>query len=126
MEIVTTRYRTNILHNIPNGEIILNSYSCAFKNVILLQGFLFVSTEAVYFFSYFDDYDIASFFSFGRKDVTKIRIELSDIELVFKSKNDFISLFDNSVSFVLKSNPEEELFFTSFLDRNGAFDLIIK
>ena len=86
---------------------------------------MFVSTEAVYFYSYFDDTDVVSFFSFGRNSVTKIRIQLEDIEFCNKENNDFLGFIDNSITFKLKSNPDERLFFTSFLDRNGAYDLII-
>jgi len=104
----------------------LNSYSCALKNVILLQGFLFVSTEALYFFSFIDDSNVGSFFSFSASSITKMRIKYSEIEQIYKSKNNIIGFLDNSIRIELKSDANNELFITSFLDRNGAFDLIIK
>ena len=123
---MNTEYRENVLHNLDNGEIILNSFSCAFKNIILLQGFLFISTEALYFFSYFDDGNVGSFFSFGANSVTKIRIKYSEIEKVYKCNNDIIGIFDNSIKLKLNTQTDQELFLTSFLDRNGAFDLILR
>jgi hypothetical protein len=48
-------YRFNIRHNLENGEKILERFACAIKQKILVQGYLFISTEALYFFSYWND-----------------------------------------------------------------------
>ena len=102
----------------------MNSYSCAFKSSILLQGFIFISTEALYFFSFFSDESVSSFFSFGQKSLTKMKFDLKDIERI--SKYQQMGFIDNSFNIILKSHPDEKFLFTSFLDRNGAFDEVLR
>ena len=53
-----------------------------------------------------------------------MKFDLKDIERI--SKYQQMGFIDNSFNIFLKSNPEEKFLFTSFLDRNGAFDEILR
>ena len=93
-EEIYQRYRTNIRHNIENGETILDRFSCAIKQKILIQGHLYISTEALYFFSPHNDETAAKFFSMKQNNQTKIKISMDQIGKISKVKN---LMFDNSI-----------------------------
>ena len=83
---------------------------------ILIQGHLYVSTEALYFHSRWND----KFLIFGNE--TKIKIPLKNIKDVTKAKNAMI--FDNSIQ--VKQYSGSEHFITSFLNRDQCYKLILK
>ena len=82
-------------HNIENGEIILDEFRCAIQLKILIQGMLYVSSEALYFHSYFND----SLIFFGKH--TKMKVPLTDIKTIQKAKN--AKIFDNSIKIRLSN-----------------------
>ena len=65
-------------HKIDEGEVIIDEFSAAIALKILIQGRLFVSNQALYFHSFFND----SIMFFGRE--TKIKIMLKDIKDIKK------------------------------------------
>lgn len=79
---------------IEQGETILDDYSCALKKSILIQGTMYISNQALYFHSYFNDSIM-----FLSKVGTKFKILISDIKDVVKAKNAVI--FDNSIELYL-------------------------
>lgn len=81
---------------------------------ILVQGKLFVTSEAIYFYSYFNDNLI-----FGKE--TKIKICYPEIHKIKKYTSALI--FDTSLLVELKNG--KKLIFASFISRNTCFDLII-
>ena len=93
-------YRYNIKHNLDNGEKILERFNCAIKQKILVQGYLYISTEALYFFSYWNDQNASKFFSYGIQRCTRIKILFTDIEKIEKAANAFI--FDNSIKITVR------------------------
>jgi hypothetical protein len=95
------------------GEKCLESYACAISMKILIQGRLYVTNKRLCFHSYFNDKTI-----FGKE--TKILIPLANISKVEKKTN--VMVFDNSISIITKEN--REIFITSFMTRDHAFDLI--
>ena len=137
-EQIYNRYRTNIRHNIENGETIFDRFSCAIKQKILIQGYLYISTEALYFFSPHNDETPGTFFSVNRSTCTKIKILLDQIGKINKAKN---LMFDNSIEVEVQylntkydeNNPYENqymcidtIIFTSFLKRDECFYLLEK
>lgn len=94
-------YRFNIKHNLDNGEKILERFNCAIKQKIIVQGYLFISTEALYFFSYWNDESYSKFFSYGIHRCTRIKIMYKDIEKIEKAANAFI--FDNSLRITIRT-----------------------
>lgn len=103
-------------NNIEDGELILDEYNCAVQKKVLLQGRLFISNEALYFYSMFNNSTIF----FGQE--TKIKINYSEIGDIKKAKN--AKIFHNSILIKLKVGIE--LFLTSFLSRDECFRLILK
>jgi hypothetical protein len=67
-------------NDIENGEIIFETFRCAIELRILIQGKLFVSNRAIYFYSYFNDQKLI----FGQE--TKIKINYSEIKDIKKAK----------------------------------------
>ena len=59
-----------------NGEVIIQKFDCALKMKILIQGHMFVSSEAVYFFSYFNDKNL---FKHSKEYYTRLRVAHTDI-----------------------------------------------
>ena len=61
-----------IIAQLNGNERIVAFYNCAFRKKILLQGYLFVTTTHLRFFSFFNDDDfgtfLGSFFGLGRDD----------------------------------------------------------
>ena len=96
-----------------DGETCLESYACAISMKILIQGRLYVTNKRLCFHSYFNDKTI-----FGKE--TKILIPLANISRVEKKTN--VMVFDNSISIFTKEN--REIFITSFMARDQAYDLI--
>jgi hypothetical protein len=94
------------------GEQCLEAYSCAISLKILIQGKLYVTNKRLCFHSYFNDKTI-----FGKE--TKILIPIANVSRVEKKTNVMI---DNSISIFTKEN--KEIFFTSFMSRDHAYDLI--
>ena len=95
------------------GEKVLESYACAMSLKILVQGRLYVTNKRLCFHSYFNDKTI-----FGKE--TKIIIPLANIARVEKKTN--VMVFDNSISIIKKE--EKEIFITSFMFRDQAFEMI--
>lgn len=73
---------------------------------------LYVSSEAIYFYSRFND-SIKLFF--GKK--TKLKINLSDILMIEKGTT--VGMFDNAIKITLKDNLK--IFLTSFISRDDCF-----
>ena len=80
-------------NDIENGEIILESFRCALELRILIQGKIFISNKAIYFYSYFNDQGLI----FGKE--TKIKINYSEIKDIRKAKNAIF--FPNSITITL-------------------------
>eukprot|EP01022_Parablepharisma_sp_SALTPOND_P004096 TRINITY_DN1178_c0_g1_i1.p1 TRINITY_DN1178_c0_g1~~TRINITY_DN1178_c0_g1_i1.p1 ORF type:complete len:1183 (-),score=168.57 TRINITY_DN1178_c0_g1_i1:14409-17825(-) len=95
-------------------EPLLDSFACAVSWKILLQGRLYVTKSYICFHSLFNNSTL-----FGGE--TKIVIPLSDVIQIEKRYNAWI--FDNSIAIRTKN---AEFFFTSFVFRNKAYDLINK
>jgi hypothetical protein len=81
----------------------------------LLQGKIFITNKALRFHSYFN----AKTF-LGKE--TKIQVPLKNISKIEKKHNALI--FDNSIKVTTKDN--KTLFFTSFVHRDNAFDILNK
>ena len=95
------------------GESCLETYSCAMSLKILIQGRLYVTNKRLCFHSYFNDKTI-----FGKE--TKIMIPLSNVARIEKKSN--ILVFPNSISIFAKE--DKEIFITSFVYRDQAYDMI--
>lgn len=61
---------------------------------------MFISTEALYFFSYWNDESAKKFFSYGLERCTRIKIMYKDIERIEKTSHAFI--FDNSLKLTVR------------------------
>ena len=72
-----------------------------------------MTSKRLCFHSYFNDKTI-----FGKE--TKFLIPISSISRLEKKYNAMV--FDNSIAIITKS--EKEIFFTSFVYRDAAFDMI--
>ena len=83
---------------------------------ILIQGKIFISNKAIYFYSYFNDQGLI----FGKE--TKIKINYSEIKEIRKAKNAIF--FPNSITITLVD--DQQLFMTSFLSRDICYRLLIK
>ena len=81
---------------------------------ILVQGKLYVTSEAIYFHSYFNDNLL-----FGKE--TKIKICYPEIHKIKKAVAALI--FDTSLMIEMKNG--NTLMFSSFISRNTCFDLIV-
>ncbi len=73
-------------------EVVLENYCCAARMKILLQGMLYVTEKAVYFYSPFNNKTI-----FGHG--TKIMIPYDQMTLVKKEST--LLIFPNAIRFVL-------------------------
>ena len=107
---------TNSGNNIESGERILDEYACAMDMKVLVQGKLYVSNQALYFHSLWND----KFIIFGNS--TKIKVPLSNVKDVNKAKN--AKIFDNSI--IIKLYSGSDIFITSFLSRDECYKLILK
>jgi hypothetical protein len=87
-------------NNIESGEIIIDEFSCALqkKTAVLIQGKIYISSEAIYFHSYFID----SLKQMMERKGTKFRILIIDIKDITKAKNAII--FDNSIEIKLMND----------------------
>lgn len=94
-------------------ETLIDSFSCAYKEKILLQGKLFITTKKIVFDSLFNSSTI-----FG-KGGTKLIIPLEDIESVSKKSN--LKIFKNSIEI---KTIKTSLFFTSFLFRDKCYEIL--
>lgn len=101
---------------IGEGEVIKDVFSCALQMKILVQGKLYVSNQALYFHSMFND----KLLIIGSS--TKMKVPLSNIKDIVKSKNALI--FDNSID--IKQKNGSKMFLTSFINRDICFRLILK
>jgi septin family protein len=106
----------NFGNQIAEGEKIKDDFSAAIQMKILVQGKLYVSTNALYFNSMFNDGTLF----IGNN--TKIKVPLVDIKNIAKKTNAVI--FDNSIEIKLKNGST--IFITSFLNRNECYRLILK
>ena len=96
-------------------EVVLESYCCAARMNILLQGMLYVTERAAYFYSPFNN---KSIFGHG----TKIKIPYKSIRLVKKETT--LLIFPNAIRFVMKSR--EEIVLASFVSRDTCYSLILR
>lgn len=96
-------------------EAVLENYCCAARMNILLQGMLYVTEKAAYFYSPFND---KSIFGHG----TKIKIPYASIRLVKKEST--LLIFPNAIRFVMKSH--EEIVLASFVSRDTCYSLILR
>lgn len=94
-----TAHQGQRLVKLEKGEKILDFFNCAYKSSILIQGHIYVTNRRVFFFSFFNDKDFASFvgtfFGMGEDSQTVVQIMLEDVEFIYKCKNAVI--FDNSI-----------------------------
>ena len=97
------------------GETIIDSFSCAYKDKILLQGKLILTNKKIVFESLFNPNTL-----FG-KGGTKLIIPLEKIKKVSKKSN--LKIFQNSIEI---ETDKGVLFFTSFLFRNQCYNLIME
>ncbi|CDW84713.1 UNKNOWN [Stylonychia lemnae] len=95
-------------------EEIKNSYACAAKLKILLQGRMYITTHRIVFHSYFNDRNVF----FGSN--TKIQFLLKEVKELEKQYSAMV--FDNSM--ILKTIDNGEYFFSSYVNRDQCFDLI--
>ncbi|CDW77825.1 gram domain-containing protein [Stylonychia lemnae] len=100
---------------LEQDEKFLESFACALNQKILLQGRLYLTTKRICFHSYFNDKTL-----FGKE--TKIQIYYTNVLRINKKTNAMV--FDNSISVTTKE--DKEIFFTSFVYRDVAVDLIQK
>ena len=80
-----------------------------------MQGRIFITNKRICFHSYFNNKTI-----FGKE--TRVQLHLNDIAKVEKRLN--AKVFDNSIGIVTRDG--KEFFFTSFVFRDIAYDLIFK
>ena len=93
----------------------MEHYCCAARMNILLQGVLYVTERAVYFYSPFNNKTI-----FGHG--TKVKIPYDAVRLVKKEST--LLIFPNAIRFVLDSG--EEIGFASFVSRDTCYSLILR
>jgi len=96
-----------------NEETIIDSFSCAYKDKILLQGKLILTSKKLAFHSLFNSSTL-----FGKGGTTLI-IPLDKITSIEKKSN--LKIFPNSIEI---TTDKGKLFFTSFLFRNQCYNLI--
>ena len=77
-------------NKIHNGEVVVSEFACAVQLKILIQGTLYISSDALYFYSRIND-SIKLFF--GKK--TKLKIKLTDIVMIEKGTT--LNLFHNAI-----------------------------
>lgn len=99
---------------LQKGEKLVDSFTCALARKILLHGRLYISNQRLCFHSIFNN----KLLFFGKD--TKVTIPLEDITSLEKRINALV--FDNSIAVITKN--EKETFFTSFLMRDKAFEVI--
>ena len=100
---------------VDKGDVVLENYCCAARMNILVQGMLYVTEKAVYFYSPFNHKTI-----FGHG--TKMKIPYSSIRLIKKEST--LLIFPNAIRFVL--NTREEIGFSSFVSRDTCYSLILR
>ena len=97
-----------------NTEPVIDSFLCAYLDGILLQGKMYITASFLGFYSHFNSSTILG-------KVTILKIPISTIISLSKEKSAFI--FDNSIN--LKTS-EKDYFFTSFISRDQAFQILSK
>ena len=103
-------------HNLFYNEIMIRNFNCAFLGKIFLQGKVYVSNEAIYFYSLFNDKSLIK-----RGKATKFRLPYENMIDIQKAKN--AKIFDNSIRIILSEN--KRVFLTSFINRNNCYNLMI-
>ena len=106
--ITINRYKKE--KDLEEGEIKLDSFNCALRDKILLQGFLYITTNKIEFKSLFNSETL-----FGK---TTIKIPLKDI--IDIEKKYYLAL-DNSIEVKTK---EVSYLFINFLSRDKCFNLL--
>ena len=101
--------------SVEDSELVLENYCCAARMKILLQGMLYLTEKAVYFYSPFNNKTI-----FGHG--TKIKIPYEAMRLIKKEST--LLIFPNAIRFVLKSR--EEIVFASFVSRDTCYSLVLR
>ena len=96
--------------NLEPQEKCLTSFACAFAQTILLQGRLYILSSKICFQSLFNKQTL-----FGE---TLLIIPISDIISIERRMN---LIFHNSIAIITKNG---ELFFTSFIYRESAFNVL--
>jgi hypothetical protein len=104
-------------HNLFFNEIMIRSFNCALLGKILLQGKCYISNEAIYFYSVFNDRNLIK-----KGTPTKLRIPYDNIMKIEKAYN--AKIFDNSIRITLKEE-NKRVFLTSFINRNNCYNLIV-
>ena len=97
-------------NDLEEGEIKIDSFNCALKDKILLQGFLYITTKKIEFKSLFNPVTL-----FGK---TTIKIPLKDI--IDIEKKYYLAL-DNSIQVKTK---KVNYLFINFLSRDKCFNLL--
>ena len=100
--------------NFEQDEKYVSNFTCGLCDNIIISGRLYITTHQLFFHSRFNSSNIF----FGD---TKLEIPRTDIKKIEKKYNAII--FDNSISITTVNG---EIFFTSFVSRDHAFDLICK
>lgn len=99
---------------LEKGERLIDSYTWAVAKKILLHGRLYITNQRLCFHSVFNN----KLLFFGKD--TKLVIPLDDVMSLEKRINALV--FDNSIAVITKN--DKETFFTSFLQRDKAFEVI--
>ena len=110
-----TKFLFDKFSRLQEGEKFIESYACALQQKIILQGRLYVTNKRICFHSYFNAKTLI-----GKE--TKIQIPMAGIKALEKRMNAMV--FDNSIMVITKD--DKEYFFTSFVFRDAALDLIQK
>jgi hypothetical protein len=113
MKTPNTKFLKEKFKGLTDGEKCIQTFACAMSLKILLQGRLYVTNKRICFHSYFNDKTI-----FGKE--TKFMIPFTDVKRIEKKIN--VMVFPNSISIFTKEN--REIFITSFVYRDQAFDLM--
>ena len=100
-----TKQKYDDVFYIDSGEIVLDDFSCALSDLILLQGKLFITDKKLVFYSWFNNTTL-----FGK---TIMEIPLTDIIYLDKKYN---LIFDNSI--IVKTNKTELFLTSSFKETN--------
>lgn len=101
------------IFTLEDGEKVIETFSCAYKQKILLQGKMYLTNKKIVFYSWFNNKTL-----FGH---TKLIIPLVEVVRIEKKYN--LKIFDNSINIVTKKS---ELFFTSFVQRDNCYKILTR
>ena len=104
----STKSKIDDIFYIDEGEQVIDEYTCALSDKILLQGKLYITNKKLVFYSWFNNSTL-----FGK---TLMEIPLTDITAIEKRYN---LIFDNSIAITTRGNAE--MFLTSFINRDKCF-----